>query len=69
VVEVKIDLPEGFDIVKKKNILLMAIILATLINRLTQTTGYEDLSDEEIKSVLELDSIVKEDIFKHYTDG
>jgi len=51
----------------KKNVLLMGIILAVLINKLIESTrSAEELIEKDLDIVHELDKVIKEDILKHY---
>ena len=66
--KVTIDIPDSLaDIANEKNVLLMGIILAVLINKLIESTrSAEELIEKDLDIVHELDKVIKEDILKHY---
>ena len=65
---VTIDIPDGLaGIVERKNILLMGLILAVLISRLIESTiDREELTEEDLETIMRIDELVKEGILKHY---
>ena len=67
-VKVTIDIPDSLaGIANEKNILLMGIILAVLINKLIESTrSAEELTEKDLEVIRKLDKIIKEDILKHY---
>ena len=71
VAKVTIDVPNSLvEIVGRKNILLMGLILAVLINRLIESTiGREELTEEDLETIMRIDELVKESILKHYQVG
>ncbi len=68
VARVTIDVPDSLaGIVGRKNILLMGLILAVLISRLIESTiDWEELTEEDLETIMRIDELVKEGILKHY---
>ena len=68
VAKVTIDVPNSLvEIIGRKNILLMGLISAVLISRLIESTiGREELTEEDLETIMRIDELVKESILKHY---
>ena len=47
----------------------MGFVLAVLIDRLIKATeSAKDLSEEDLKAVMEIDNLIREDLLKHYLE-
>lgn len=68
VAKVTIDVSNSLvEIIGRKNILLMGLILAVLISRLIESTiSREELTEEDLETIMRINELVKESILKHY---